>query len=253
MQAATRTPARAVMEGIIADVGIRIERIVDGKALLHEIEGADDKLRWRATLPGAAVYDRAAHVARVVQSHGVDAHALLPLVLPASWMVNSKASSRVMKRWLSAPKLEAWAELLAVLPASMSPEDWLAGSAPVRGSVSRSAEALVVGAEAEGASLAALTKVLALLRPQLVPLMDDAALWFALELVPEPDTADCPTAPPSAFVPMLDWFAGQLLAAEGPLTELAARHDAAVLDAAQVLDRLLWMESWGNRHRAPPA
>jgi hypothetical protein len=79
--------------------------------------------------------------------------------------------------------------------------------------------------------------------------MDDAALWFALELVPEPETADRPAARPGAFIPMLDWFAEQVTAAERPLMELAARHVLAVLDAAQTFDRLLWMASWGRRLR----
>lgn len=228
---------------------LTLERTVDGRPTRHEVADADAKLRWRAALPGASVWDRAAHVARVLLSNGGDAVSLLPLVMPASWTVNSRASSRLYQRWLSPPHLGAWADLLTALPSSMSAEDWLAADGAARSAVSAAVEALVSGAEGEGANLAALTKVLALLRPQLVPLMDDAALWFALELVPKPETADRPTAPPSAFVPMLDWFARQLLASESRLVQLAVQHEMAVLDAAQVLDRLLWMESWGNTLR----
>jgi hypothetical protein len=50
---------------------------------------------------------------------------------------------------------------------------------------------------------------------------------------------------------MIDWFAEQVVSNEGELIAIAARHKHAVLDAPQVLDRLLWMDAWGERHRKP--
>ena len=44
-------------------------------------------------------------------------------------------------------------------------------------------------------------------------------------------------------------LAQQVVANEGELIKLAANHKLAVLDAPQVLDRLLWMDAWGERYR----
>ena len=231
------------------EIAIAVTRVMNGVSARWTIDDAEDKLRWRAALAGASTYDRAANTLRVLQATGVEAVHLLPLALPASWMVNAKATSRAMQRWLSPSRADAWLALLDAISADLSPEGWLALPAADREGCARAVEQLATGDHGE--SLAAVTKVLALLRPQIVPLMDDAALWFALERVPEPATADKPSAPPSAFVPMLDWFADQVIACEAPLMALAARHDLAVLDAAQTLDRLLWMESWGTRLRSP--
>jgi hypothetical protein len=228
-----------------------VSRTIGGAITPFAIEDAEAKLRWRAGLPGASVWDRAAHSLRTLQIDDADPVELLSLALPASWMVSSQATSRAMQRWLSPPMREAWRVVLTELDFAMAPEEWLACTPARREAVVGAITALVQGGEGDGASLAAVSKVLALLRPQLVPLMDDAALWFALELVPEPERADRPVAPPRAFAPMLDWFCEQVIACEAPLVALATRHDLAVLDAAQTLDRLLWVESWGDRLRQP--
>jgi hypothetical protein len=107
---------------------------------------------------------------------------------------------------------------------------------------------LALAALAGNGGLAALSKVLALLCPEIIPLMDDAALWFALGAVPCPSTADKPTAGAEWFVPMVDWFVDAIEGARGPLDELATSIPDGPMDAAQVLDRLLWFESWGYRH-----
>ena len=227
---------------------LTITRTVHGVSGPHAIEDADSKLLWRSSLPGASTYDRAAHTLRALQAQGAAAIDLLPLALPASWMVNAKATSQAMQRWLARPAHDAWATVLDGIGFGLSPSEWLALPASEREAVAHAVAELANGAH--GASLAAVSKVLALLRPQLVPLMDDAALWFALELVPEPTTADAPSAPASAFVPMLDWFCEQVVASEKELIACAVRHDRAVLDAAQALDRLVWIESWGYRLRA---
>ena len=226
---------------------LSITRTVKGAPCVVAIDDAVAKLAWRASLPGASTYDRAAHTARVLQAEGASAVDLLPLALPASWMVNAKATSHAMQRWLSPACLPAWSTVLDGVSFALAPAEWLALAGTRKDEVAEAVAELACGEH--GATLAAVSKVLALLRPQLVPLMDDAALWFTLELGAEPDTADAPIAPASAFVPMLDWFATEVIAAEEALIAAAVAHRDAVLDAAQVLDRLVWIESWGHRLR----
>jgi hypothetical protein len=230
------------------DASLSVARTRAGVRSTWAIAEADDKLRWRGSLPGASCFDRAAHVLRMLQAQGASTVDLVPLAAPASWMVNSKASSVAMQRWTSAAARDAWQTLLDAVAFDLSPAGWLALPARTRSVAADAVAGLATGRD--GATLAALTKIVALLRPQLVPLMDDAALWFSIECVPEPTSAENPSAPPSAFVPMLDWFAGQVVSQEAELVAIAARHGLAVLDAAQVLDRLIWVESWGHRLRA---
>jgi hypothetical protein len=192
----------------------------------------EEKLRARGTLPGAHVFDHAAHVVRVLQAEGADALALLPLVMPGSWLVNARGSARVFRAWLSGQPLEAWRTILTTIDESVGPESWLDLPASAKDGCANAAQILArVG---EGAALAEVTKVLALFRPQVVPLMDDAALVFALG-----------EASSSLFAPMMDWFSRSVLESEKDLIALATKHTSATLDAAQVLDRLLWFESTG--------
>jgi hypothetical protein len=226
---------------------LSVMRTIGGAPRRTTIDEPEEKLRWRGALPGASTFDRIAHTLRALQAQGADAIELVPLALPASWMVNAKATSRAIQRWLSPSSMRAWATILEGIGFGTSPAEWLGLGSGDRDVIVQAVEVLASGDE--GASLAAVTKALALLRPQLIPFMDDAALWYALELVPEPDTADAPRAGASAFAPMLDWFASQVGAAEEPLIAIAVGHDLAVLDAAQTLDRLVWVESWGHRLR----
>lgn len=229
---------------------LSITRRVNGADSAWSIADAGAKLDWRAALPGASTYDRAACSLRVLQAEGANGLDLLPLAMPSSWLVNAKASSRTMQRWLARPALEHWAALLDAIPFELAPEEWLAADAALRDGCTAHVKALADVFPKEGSSLVAVTKVLALLRPQIVPLMDDAALAFTLELVPVPESADRPSAGAEAFAPMLDWFARETIAHEKELVALAAAHTMAVLDGPQVLDRLLWMESWGEKLRS---
>ena len=229
---------------------LTVNRTLRGETQAWTFASPEAKLRWRASLPGASGWDEAAHVARVLQAKGTRGADLLALIFPTSWMVNAKATSRAFRRWLAPPARESWVALLDALDPMLSPEEWLALPESHRAEVAEIVATLAGGAD--GAGLAAVTKSLALLRPQLVPLMDDAALWFATEAVARPESADTPEAKPTQFVPMLDWFARAVCEAEGALVAVAANHENAVLDAAQVLDRLLWVESWGYR-LTPPA
>jgi hypothetical protein len=206
------------------------------------------KLAWRASLPGAYGYDQAAHELRILGATGAAPEHVLALALPASWMVNSKATSITFRAWLTPEGRDAWIGLLDAVGESMSPEGWLSAE----GDRDYAARAVAVLSEAgAGASLAAVSKVLALFRPQLVPLMDDAALAFWLgprEELPADLDADRPRGAASLFVPAMDAFARAMRSLEPALVRLAADHHDAVLDAAQALDRLVWVDSWGYRH-----
>lgn len=209
-------------------------------AILHGAE----KLHVRGTLPGAYGYDLAAHGLRVARARGVGFRELLPLAMPTSWMVNNRAPSPTFRRWL-AEKSDAWVALCELLDGGALA--WPDASPEHRAQVAALARSL--SDRTHGAC--ALSKVLALLCPHAVPLMDDAAIAFALGAVAMPATADAPAAGPEHVVPMLDWFAHEVRANEAALIALARRYDFAPLDAAQALDRLLWVESWGWSHLGP--
>ncbi len=218
---------------------------------------AHAKLQVRGRLPGAYGFDLAAASYREALRAGLGAADLLPMALPGSWMVNNKVPSPVFYRWLQPHNRELWAHLVDLLGGDC--ETWLARDADERASVeaavqrlaaqdaaARTGSAARTGGAAPGTA-AGLSKVLALLCPDTVPLMDDAAIHFALGSVPSPDSADTPTAGPGQFVPMLDWFAAQVRSTTPILTQLADEYELAPLSPAQVLDRLLWFETWGYR------
>jgi len=212
------------------------------------------KLQVRGRLPGAFGFDLAAASYREARRLGVAPVDFLPMALPGSWMVNNKVPSPVFYRWLQPHNRDLWALLLELLDGDC--ERWLARSADDRASVEAAVHSLAAqdASARTGASggptpgtAAGLSKVLALLCPDTVPLMDDAAIHFALGTVPRPDTADTPTAGPGHFIPMLDWFATAVRVATPALTQLADDYELAPLSPAQVLDRLLWFETWGYR------
>lgn len=212
------------------------------------------KLQVRGRLPGAFGFDLAADRYRAARRAGLAAIDLLPMALPGSWMVNNKVPSPVFYRWLQPHAREHWAALLELLDGDAA--RWLARTPDERARVDACLRALAGldvaarGGSPEGpapGTAAGLSKVLALLCPDLVPLMDDAALHFALGSVPRPDTAETPSADTTHVLPMLDWFARAVLDNTPALAALAAAHELAPLSPAQVLDRLLWFETWGYR------
>ncbi|MBI5514860.1 MAG: hypothetical protein HY909_13880 [Deltaproteobacteria bacterium] len=204
-----------------------------------------EKLLARGRLPGAYGYDLAAHAFRRARAAGVPALELLAAALPTSWMVNARAPSPVFQRWLQAPLRPAWEALLGAL--SQGPDGWLGAPRALRDGAADAVEALSL----DGHGATAVSKVLALLCPEAMPLLDDAAVAKVTGLVPAPTTADAPTVAPAHVPPTLDAFCGAVLAQEGALIALARGYPTAPLDAAQVLDRLLWFESWGWRLFAP--
>lgn len=219
------------------------------------------KLQVRGRLPGAFGFDLATDTYRQAQRAGIDPADLVRLALPGSWMVNNKVPSPVFQRWLQPALRPVWSRLVQLLAGDAT--TWLARTPDERAQVDADLRLLaqhdvsarhgtpMAGPDDPAPGTAAgLSKVLALLCPDTVPLMDDAALHFALGAVPRPNTtdiADTPSAGPGLFVPMLDWFASAVLAETPALTTLAGDYTYAPLGPAQVLDRLLWFETWGYR------
>ena len=215
---------------------------------------AHAKLQVRGRLPGAYGFDLACATYRAARTAGLPAVDLVPLALPGSWMVNNKVPSPVFYRWMQPDARATWATLLELLDCDAA--GWQARGPDERAAVAQCVHRLAAldrGARgnppehvAHGA-VAGLSKVLALLCPDIVPLMDDAAIHFALSAVPRPDSADTPSGGPGLFVPMLDWFAEAVLGALPALQALADEYELAPMSPAQVLDRLLWFETWGYR------
>ena len=204
-----------------------------------------EKLAARGTLPGAFGFDQAAHSFRRIIAAGLAPAELLAPALPCSWMVNARAPSTVFARWLRAPLRGRWSDLIELL--AVDAEGWLAQPPAARDAVAAAASDLAI----DGHGATAISKVAAVLCPDAVPLMDDAAVWFALEGVacPQEPADQAPaTVGPAWVVPMLDWFAAAVRAAEAPLAQLASAYTHAPLSPAQALDRLVWFESWGFRH-----
>ncbi len=205
---------------------------------------AAEKLLVRGSLPGAYGFDLAAHGARIARARGVGFRELLALAMPASWMVNNRTPSPTFRAWLT-QRSDAWVALCERLDGGI--DAWPDVSPSQRDEVTTIARSLAIQAQ----GVCAISKVLAVLCPHTVPLMDDAAIAFALGSVEMPSSADQPTAGADLLVPMLDWFAREVRANEAALIDLARHYTNAPLDAAQTLDRLLWMESGGWSHSGP--
>lgn len=196
------------------------------------IEKAATKLTLRAKLPGARVFDLVAESLRNVRAAGVPMLEQLPLALPASWCVNSPAPSTVLRRWALPPQRDVWLLLIDVLEEPRTgPLDTESSQAVIDG-------IRALGPEAYGVE--AISKVLALLVPDAVPLMPAAARTFALGA---PATGE-----PREFVDMVNWFTAAVDEGRAELASWATAHEEVSLSAAQVLDRLLWFDAEGHRH-----
>lgn len=190
------------------------------------------KLELRATLPGARVFDLVAESLRKARAAGMSALDRLPLALPASWCVNSPAPSTVLRRWALPPQREVWISLVEVL------EETPQGPLDAESKEALLAALRVLGPEPFGVE--AMSKVLALLVPDAVPLMPAAARTFVL--------GESAPSDASAFVAMIEWFAVAVGEGKVELASWAASHEEVPLSPAQVLDRLLWFDSDGHRH-----
>lgn len=193
------------------------------------IRDAEKRLSLRARLPGAFVFDVSANSLRKSKARGAPAMERIPLAFSGSWLVNSPASSKVMRRWSLPPQLDVWIALVGALEGPLeSPGEW----APVKALIGRLGD--------EPFLIEAVSKVLALLVPQVVPLMPEPARKF---LVGEAAAADA-----HVFVQIADWFVKTTCEEAETLDEWAATHEEVKLERGQVLDRLLWFDSEGYRH-----
>jgi hypothetical protein len=193
------------------------------------------KLVLRGQLPGARVYDLAADALRRAKAAGATEVDRFTLALPASWLVNSPAISRVLRRWALPPARDAWLDLVRALDGS--PERWTEHGD--RQAVFEIVRRLRDEGD-EPTAIEAISKVLALLVPDVAPLMPPAARAFVL--------GDAAPADAVTFCAMLDWFADAAARWSDALAAIARAADATELSPAQVLDRLLWFDSEGHRH-----
>lgn len=134
--------------------------------------------------------------------------------------------------------------LLALVGALESLADEPEEGAPEIAEIAQTIDQLsaVLGARRlQGAEV--LSKLLALLLPECVPLLPEAACKHLL---------DAPPAEPGLrFVRALLVFRRATNALYTELVAIARDHRAAVLDVAQVLDRVLWFDSEGHAHFPP--
>ncbi len=193
------------------------------------VRDPEKRLALRARLPGAFVYDLSADSLRKSKARGTPVVERLPLAFAASWLVNSPAPSRVLLRWSQPPQIDVWIALVGALEGPFESEgEW----APVKALIGRLGD--------EPFLIEAVSKVLALLVPHVVPLMPEPARKFLLGEAAGADAA--------AFAAIGAWFARETRAHAAELDECASRHEEANLEGAQVLDRLLWFDSEGYRH-----
>lgn len=203
------------------------------------IEGAAHKLELRAGLPGALVFDLAASASRNAKAAGLSPVDRLALALPASWLVNSPAISRVLQRWAQAPQREVWLALIETFDGDA--RGWRAMKAASADEAMDEELALALRAlGTEAYVIEAASKVLALLAPDVVPLMPMQARTFIL--------GEARAAEVASFSAMIDWFTTASVTHEAELEALARAHGPAPLSGPQVLDRLLWFDSEGHRH-----
>ena len=196
------------------------------------LEDTVRKLSLRAGLPGARVYDLCASAQRSAWEKGVSLEDRFALALPASWLVNSPASSAVLRRWALPPARFAWLQLGRALSADTTTF--------TRGAWKDVARDAWPALGAEPFIVEAASKLLALLVPDRVPLMPEAARRFVL--------GDEAGADVSAFIGIVEFFVAASGANLEDLSLVAEHHSEVSLTGAQVLDRLLWFDSEGHRH-----
>ena len=142
-------------------------------------------------------------------------------------MVNNPASSVVMRRWALAPMRDRFVELVDLLDLDMATaESALIEIVPLLGT--------------EPFLVEAVSKILALLAPEVVPLSPAPARAFVL--------GDDVAADAAALAAMVNWFRTSVARARAALDEIAVAHTEVKITGAQALDRLLWFDSEGFKH-----
>jgi len=204
------------------------------------------KLVLRARLPGAFSFDRTAEALARARRAGVAVGDLLPCALAGSWLVNNVVPSPIFARWLSPPANGYWRTLIPQLDVDFTADHTDAADERILANLK--------GLAVEGHGAGAMSKILALLVPQNVPLMPDAALSFALGTVPLPEAPDAQTADLASFMPMFNWF-WRTVAAHREKLEAIAEEEAKQRPRpadpflpAQVLDRIIWFDSIGYKN-----
>lgn len=212
---------------------LSLQRHEVGWICLHEVE----KLGLRGQLPGAFSYDFAVRGLAKARAAGVATSELLANAFAATWLVNGGTPSPIFRKWLTPPLVEVWAEIgeaLATTPWSeLEPEE--------RTTIGAALGTLMI----EGQGVGPVSKALAALAPDAVPLMPDAAISFAIGAATRVANLDAQTAGATAFAPMMDWFTRQVASCEAALADIAK---GPRLTPAQVLDRVLWFDSAGYMH-----
>ena len=207
-----------------------------GGGRAFSLSTAEKKLSLRAGLPGAYLFDQAAHALRQARGKGLSLDARLDLAFASSWLVNSPATSPVLRAF-SRPPLRPVVVALAEAIEELGDDMGLESEREISGAVD--ALSLALGDKsAQGAEV--VSKILALLLPETVPLLPEPA---CRHLLGEP-----PAAPGERFTKALVVFRTATFALYTDLVAVAKGHEDAVLDAAQVLDRVLWFDSEGFRH-----
>jgi hypothetical protein len=199
------------------------------------VDDVGTKLTRRAGRPGARVFDLVGQSLRAAKACGLSVDDRFNLALPASWMVNSPAVSAVLRRWALPPHRETCLALIEVLEGG--PAGWDAD--PTTGDALRMALGSLGN---EPYLVEAVSKVLALVVPDAVPLMPPLARAFVL--------GEAAKDAPDAFERMARWFTSAVRANEEALAAHAALHREVALTPAGVLDRVLWYDSDGVRHFA---
>jgi hypothetical protein len=200
------------------------------------LENAARKLELRAGLPGAYLYDRATQALRRARASGLVGDARLDLAFASSWLVNSPLPSPALRALATPPAREVLAALVSAL--EVLPEEIDDTLAEELATGVESLSSVLGDKRSSGAE--GLSKLLALLVPESVPLLPSPACEFLL--------GTPPSDPGPRFVEGLRAFRRAAFALYDGLVDVAREHSVAVLDAAQVLDRLLWVDSEGYKH-----
>ena len=184
-----------------------------------DLGDVEQKLALRGALPGASIWD---DVQRALASLDVDAR--LSCALPASWMVNNKVTSPALAAWNKGDGQKVWRALVRADDDARRTELVTA----------------LCDVQSPRLPLAAVSKVWALLDPARVPLLDDAAIAFLCEAIDDP-ASDTSSAGPEHLTASLSAFKRACDDVDLDPRAFDLAHKA------QVIDRLLWFDSYGHR------
>ncbi len=196
-----------------------------------DVDDVPAKLKLRAGLPGAYMYDTCVRALAQSRALGVSTATELTLALAQSWLVNSPATSFTMRAWHEPARFAHWVALV----------DALRRDETQTTTITSALDGLWGGLGTEH-RLETLSKVLASLCPEVVPHMTTHTTSFILGERAEDE--------PATFVAFASYWRSAVDAARGAI-EPAAMGDAATgLGVGAILDRLLWFDVVGHAHFA---